>query len=187
MEAIDLDAQGVPLDNLFELQYPFRIGLSREQFEYAVGNLGKTNELANILCLKDKIEFSEDLFAIHDYATLTQKATRSNAITFEKTHIAFIEYDTQILKEEYTPEEEAKAQEMESHPFAISTYSTVFLEIVKNMVSTLTPKDVITFSVKYDHPLRIDIDFCHLGKTSITYFMAPRVPEAAPDDEEFEF
>ena len=187
LDAIDLDAQDVPLDTLFEIQYPFRIGLSREQFEYVVANLGKTNELANILCLEDKIEFSEDLFAIHDYATLTQKANRSNAITFKKKHIAFIEYDTEILKDGYTQEEEAEAQEMESHLFAISTYSTIFLGIVKNMVSTLAPKGVITFSVKYDHPLRIDIDFQHLGKTAITYFMAPRVPEAAPDDEEFEF
>ena len=176
----------MPLDNLLEIQYPFRIGLSREKFEYVVANLGKTNELANILCLKDKIEFSEDIITDNDYTTLTQKANRRNAITFSKEHIAFIEYGTTILKDDFEEGSEQKMEQLLAHPFASSTYSTVFLGIVRNMVSTLTPKDVIKFSVKNEHPLRIDIEFKQLGESTITYFMAPRVPEAV-NEEEFDF
>lgn len=172
LKAIDLDREPVPLDNLLKIQHPFHFAVSRDQFEYIIRNLNKTSEVANLLCLEDRVQFSEGAFPGDDYEILTQKANHDNAITFEKAHLSGIECEKENV-------------EGDTPPFAFSAYSTQFLKILKNLVSTLNNNDSLNFSIKTDHPLRIDVAFHKLGDTNLTYFMAPRVPEEEDDNDEF--
>jgi len=164
LKAIELDREPVPPDNLLKIQHPFHFAVSRDQFEYIIRNLNKTSEVANLLCLEDRVQFSEGAFPGDDYESLTQKANHDNAITFKKAQLSSIECDKEFV-------------EGDSPPFAFSAYSTQFLKILKNLVSTLNNSDSLNFSAKIDHPLRIDVAFHKLGNTTLTYFMAPRVPE----------
>lgn len=67
-------------------------------------------------------------------------------------------------------------------------YSLSFLKIVKSFCSVLELQDKISFSIKTDTPLRVNMTFKKLNKTSLTFYLAPRVPEEEFDeDEEEEF
>ena len=52
------------------------------------------------------------------------------------------------------------------------------------MILDLTDK--ITFSIKSDTPLKVEVIFKKIDKTRLTYYLAPRVPEADFDEEEDE-
>ena len=54
-------------------------------------------------------------------------------------------------------------------------------------LSVLEKNDAVHFSIKDDHPMRIEISFAKLGSTTLLYFLAPRIPlEEDEIDEELE-
>jgi len=67
-----------------------------------------------------------------------------------------------------------------------SAHSLTFLKWIEEITKILEKKDSIHFSIKNNHPMRIDISFAKLGDTSLLYFLAPRASKNEDDDEEFE-
>ena len=65
-----------------------------------------------------------------------------------------------------------------------SAHSLIFLKWIEEIAKVLERKDSVHFSVKDDHPIRIEINFNKLGNTSLLYFLAPR--GLVDEDEEFE-
>jgi len=46
--------------------------------------------------------------------------------------------------------------------------------------------DKITFSIKSDTPLKVEVVFKKIDKTRLTYFLAPRAPEADFEEEDLD-
>ncbi len=65
--------------------------------------------------------------------------------------------------------------------------SQIYVGIPKSTKAILEQQDKIAFSIKIDSPLRVNWSFKKLNKTTLTFYLAPRVPEEdfEEDDEEF--
>ena len=68
-----------------------------------------------------------------------------------------------------------------------SSYSLTFLKVVKNFCTILDIQDRIVFSIKTDTPLKVQISFKKLNKTTLTFYLAPRVPEEVFEEDDDEF
>jgi len=55
-----------------------------------------------------------------------------------------------------------------------SAHSLHFLAWLDKLAKILDKDDTIQFSIKEDHPMKVEIDFTKLGDTSLLYFLAPR-------------
>ena len=58
--------------------------------------------------------------------------------------------------------------------------------MILNNLGNIELWDPVHFSIKDDHPIRIDINFTKLGNTSLLYFLAPRALVNDFKDEDFE-
>ena len=57
------------------------------------------------------------------------------------------------------------------------------MRVVKNFSVVIDLQEKIAFSIKTDTPLKVQITFKKLNKTTLTFYLAPRVPEVDFDQE----
>jgi len=68
-----------------------------------------------------------------------------------------------------------------------ASYSLSFLKVIKNFCSILEPQDKVSFSIKTDTPLKVNMSFKKLNKTTLTSYFAPRIEEEEFEEDEEEF
>ena len=99
-------------------------------------------------------------------------------ITWNKKQLSSFHFDL-----EKVDNEEQSTQILEGNR-AIAGYSISFLNWIGKMTKNLEKNDSVDFSLKPDHPVRIDLRFSKLGDTLTTFFLAPRAIEEDFDEDE---
>ncbi len=150
--------EDIPFEHLTSIDYDFTFSLEQHKFQYIMKNLGVYSDVIDISAEGQSVKFSE-----------IGKIGEGEFIWKEK----------QLLSFQFREDELRNTENLSSH-------SLTFLSWVDKMTQVLNKKDSIKFSIKNDHPLRIEANFPQLGNTSLLYFLAPRIPEAEFDDDDME-
>lgn len=176
LEYLDLQIQEIPLETLRNIKYPFEFLLEQSKFIYTMKNIGKYSEVVEITT--DNTTDEKTVI----FSEIGQQG--KGEVVWKNKHLATFQFNKSIL------EAERKEIEKENSKLMIvkildeqkctSPHSFTFLEWLDKLVKVLEKNDTIRFSIKYDHPMKVEMDFDKLGSTSLTYFLAPR---AITDDD----
>lgn len=160
---IDLEIEDIPLDNLISIDYAFSFALEQHKFAYTIKNLGIYSDVIDISAGKQSVIFSEE------------GELGKGEFSWKKDQLLSFQFN----------EEETATEELSS------AHLLFFLSWVDKITQVLGKKDSIQFSIKPDHPIRIENLFPQLGNSSLLYFLAPRTPidieEGENDDDLMEF
>ncbi len=116
---------------------------------------------------------------------------RYSIFIWEKKNLLNLQFFHDLIKEEFEEIEDTTNEKYKDDLENIlkeqqctSAHSLTFLKWIEEITKVLERKDPIRFSIKDDHPMKIEIDFNKLGDTSLLYFLAPRVEEQEIEDDD---
>ena len=158
LEAIDLEIEEPPMEMLLDLEYPIKFSLKRAKFDYMLKNSGIYSEILEASVDLGKIIFQES------------GELGSSEITWEEHQLKTLKIDLGDAP----------------LPHQIAGYSLSFMSWIGKMSSILDPSDCIQFGLQQGDPLRSELIFSKLGKTSMLFFLAPRAINKESDDGELE-
>ncbi|MFO8018827.1 MAG: hypothetical protein R6U96_09340 [Promethearchaeia archaeon] len=189
LEGLDINIEEIPLDNLKTIDYPIRFALTREQFEHTLSNTGIYSEVLHITGSPKRIEFSE------------AGEIGDETITWERKVLPYIDADFGILHKlikelkgdlgeiasdsKTTDPRSLKIKKLEARieqEKSIAVYSHTFLRAVGKIAPLLEKNDPVHFSLRTDHPFKVETNFSPLGTTQFCFFLGPRVQEAEFDE-----
>jgi len=176
---LDLVIEEIPLDTLRSIIYPFQFSLEQFRFIYTMKNLGMYSEIVDIATDNTTDEktviFSES----------GQQGT--GEFIWEKRRLTTFQFNQDLLEAELKENKEEKSKLMLEKTLneqkCSSVHSLHFLAWIDKLAKILDKNDTIQFSIKEDHPMKVEIDFTKLGNTSLLYFLAPRTETEDIDEE----
>jgi len=173
---IELDIEEIPMDNLIEIQYPFRFLITRERFEFILRQLNIHSEIINIKATLDNVKF------------YNSGQIGARQIVLDESNLSEFSYAN-------IDEDEEEKQEDSEEPTASAGYSYKFVKSVAKLISLLNPSRTATFFLKEMTPLKIhfklplcDIHDKNIGTLEAYSFIASRAleDEESEDEEEIE-
>jgi hypothetical protein len=175
LRPLDLELQDIPIDALNRIVYPFTFEITKDDFVDLMANSSRYSEILDINAKPKQVIFSES----------SDKG--SSEIIFKKTDLVSLTFNEELLLNELEREKSENAKEEINRVIrekeCVGSYSLSFLAVVKSFCNLLDLQDSINFSIKTDTPLKTVISFKKLSGTNLTYYLAPRVPEADFDEE----
>ena len=176
--SINFEKQDVPMDALNSIVYPYTFEMTKDDFVDLINNVGFYSEILSIKTTEDCVLFSES------------SKEGSSEIDYKKKTLVSLSFNEQDLLAELEREDrEISKEEIEKvlkEKICVGSYSLTFLKVVKIFSAILDANDKITFSIKTDTPLKVELIFKRLNKTRLTYYLAPRVSESDFDDDDFD-
>ncbi len=177
---IDFEPQGNSIGSLHNIVPPYTFEMTKDDYEDLIKNLGFYSEIVDIDVNLQRVIFKES----------SDKG--SSDIEYEKKDLVNLKFnEKELLSEIEREQDKIKKQTLTKklkEKDCTGAYSLSFLKVVKSFCSVLELQDKISFSIKTDTPLRVNMSFKKLNKTSLTFYLAPRVAEEEFDeDEEEEF
>jgi hypothetical protein len=178
---LDLDIEEIPMDNLVSIKYPFAFSLRSEQFKYVLDNAGIYSEVLRIDLSPESVEITE------------AGQIGDGGIRFAKEDIPHISADLEQLRAERNEIQDDEriddiyrkvTDKMLRTRSCSAGYSCTFLKGIGKITPILDKKDAIRFSMRTDHPLRVNAEFKSLGDVQFTAFLSPRVEETEFDGDE---
>jgi len=155
--------------------------LEQSKFIYTKKNLGKHSEVVEITA--DNTTGERTVI----FGEIGQQG--EGEVVWKRKHLATFQFNKNFLETEYKEIEKERSKLMVKKVLneqkCTSAHSFTFLEWLDKLVKVLEKDDTIRFAIKYDHPMKVEIDFDKLGSTRLTYFLAPRA-ETENIDEEFD-
>jgi len=152
--------------------------MTKDDFVDLINNVGFYSEILDIRVIEDCVFFSES----------SQEG--SSEIDYKKKNLVSLNFNEKELCAELELEEHENSKEaiekVLKEKICTGSYSLTFLKIIKSFSAILDPNDKITFSIKTDTPLKVEITFKKLNKTRLTDYLAPRVEEPDFDEEDFD-
>ena len=177
LAALHLEFEEIPMETLLSLKYPFTFALRKEQFEYILKHTDIHSEVLGIKVNPERLEFGQH----------GQIGTRS--IPLDKQDLKDLSFDPTRL--EISNQDEEDDKEPCPHE-ALASYSLAYLKFVSKMIYLLDKKDTLTFHMKTDHPLLVEITLPlnHIGKGevgtfAIRNFIACRDRDGDIDDDDY--
>jgi len=183
LEYLSLELEEIPLETLNNIKYPFSFALNRDQILYTMKNAGKYSEIVDITADStddDRVVMFSEAGQIGKGEVKWKKSKVEN-FSFHRDHLEQERKETK--SEEIKEQIEVILKEQKSS----SCHSLTFLTWLKSLANILEKTDLITFSIRNDHPMKVEMYFDKLGTSSLQYFLAPRATKNdVDDDEEFE-
>ena len=147
--------------------------LNMELEDMPIDNL-EAIEFPNTVVINKKL-LSDMFYESGNYSDIVQIETNDRGIYFREEGVmgeyeAFYESD--------------KLKECDCDGLEKSYYSYTYLNLIKNFLNIMDKSDVVNFSQKIDHPLKIVIDLKSIDNTKVKYYIAPRVEEPKWDDDD---
>ncbi len=163
---------------LTSIIYPFKFKMSKEFFLDLMKNSGRYSEILNLKATPEDITFSETgqignseiIYKKKDLPELTFDKKRLILELEDKNH------DRDILD---------KIKKDLDTKVSKGAYSLVFINVLKIFCSLLDLNDTLSFSIKSDHPLKVEIIFKKLEDTDFIYFLTFRSEEAEFEEDDF--
>lgn len=125
---IELDLEEAPTGNLESIDYPLKFQISPDQFQYILKKINEVSEIVEIEGYSDRLIFSGS------------GARAERTITFSKKDLSLIEYEPNNKND---------------RDYEASAHSLTFLKAINSYSQLLEKDGVITFSMKYDHPIKV--------------------------------
>ncbi len=179
MFPIDFEPQGNYIGSLNSLVPPYTFEMTKDDYEDLIKNMGYYSEIVEIEINPQRVIFKES------------GDEGSSEIDYKKKNLVSIKFNEERLLLEIEREQDQTIKQTLTKNLeekdCTGAYSLSFLKVVKNFCSILETQDKIAFSIKTDTPLKVNMSFKKLNKTTLTFYLAPRVPEEdfEEDDEEF--
>jgi len=172
---IDFEKQDIPIDTLNRIVNPYAFEMTKSDFVDLMNNSGYYSEIININVNLQLVLFRES------------GDEGSSEIDYKKKNLVSLKFNEKELFNEIEQEQDQirkqtltnKLKEKECK----GSYSLTFLKVVKDFSVILDLTDKITMSIKSDTPLKVHVSFKKLNKTSLTFYLAPRVPETNFDED----
>jgi len=177
LNALELEAIDIPLDNLVKLEYPFAFSMARPKFEYTLKNSGIYSEIVNIQVSEDKVIFGESGQIGSAEMTWTSKQ-------LEEFDANFNALEERLEKDNDAQKTRAILEKTLETKQGKSGYSLTFFSWIGKMASVLEKDDLVQFYFLPDHPLKTRLAFKKLGNTEMLYFLAPRAEEVECEDDD---
>ena len=178
LNLIDFEKQDIPMDCLSNLVQPYTFEMTKDDFGDLMNNSGYYSEIINIEVSQQRVLFKES------------GNEGDSEIDYKKKNLVSLNFnESELLNELERAESDVSREEIKKvleEKVCKGSYSLSFLKVVKNFSVVLDLQDKITFSIKTDTPLKVQISFKKLNKTALTYYLAPRVPEPDFDEDEDE-
>ncbi|TFF88525.1 MAG: hypothetical protein EU548_08745 [Promethearchaeota archaeon] len=175
LSAIDIEIEELPMETLLSLKFPFTFKLTKEQFNYILKHTDIHSEVISITATPEQLLFGQS----------GQIGERT--IPLEKSKIAELSLNPKLLLNH----EDDKQTDLPHE--ARCGYSLAYLRLVSKMLYLLDKSDTITFHMKTDHPLLVEIRIPlrhikqgEIGKLLIRNFIGPRMIDASDEIEEVE-
>jgi hypothetical protein len=175
---IDFEKQDIPMDCLNRIVNPYTFEMTKDDFGDLMSNSGYYSEIIDVDVNQQRVIFKES------------GNEGDSEIDYKKKNLVSLTYNEEELLNEIEKEQDQntiqKLKQTIKEKVCKGSYSLSFLKVVKNFSVILDLTDKITFSIKLDTPLKVEVVFKKIDKTRLTYYLAPRVPEADFDEEEDE-
>ncbi len=176
LNAIDFEKHEVSIDCLSNLVHPYTFEMTKDDFGDLMNNSGYYSEIIDIDVNQQRVIFKES------------GGEGSSEIGYKKKNLVSLTFnEKELLKEiEETQDQNRlpKLKQTLAEKVSLGSYSLTFLKIVKSFSAILDLTDKITISILSDTPLKVHTTFKKLNKTSLTFYLAPRVPEPDFDEDE---
>ena len=176
---IDFEPQGNSIGSLHNIIPPYTFEMSKDDYEDLIKNLGFYSEIVEIEVNPQRVIFRES------------GDEGNSEIEYEKKDLVNLKFnEKELLLEIQREQDKIKKQTLTKklkEKDCTGKYSLSFLKVVKNFCSILELRDKIAFSIKTDTPLRVNMSFKKLNKTTLTFYLAPRVPEEDFDEDYDDF
>ena len=173
---IDFEKQDVPMETLNRIVYPYTFEMIKDDFTDLITNSGFYSEIIEVKTTLNCVFFSES------------GDEGSSEIYYKKKNLVSLNFNEKELLAEIERKQDSDTKETLKKKIkekvCTDSYSLTFLKVVKNFSVVLDLQDKITFNLKTDTPLKVQISFKKLNKTTLTYYLAPRVPEEDFDEED---
>ncbi len=176
---IDFEPEGNSIGSLHNLVFPYTFEMTKDDYEDLIKNLGYYSEIVEI-----NVNLQGTIFK--------ESSNQGNSeIEYEKKDLVDLNFNEKELLLEIEREQDKikkltltnKLEEKDCE----GSYSLSFLKVVKNFCSILELKEKIAFSIKTDTPLKVNMSFKKLNKTTLTFYLAPRIAEEEFEEDEEEF
>lgn len=159
LEHLDLQLEDIPLEMLKNIHYPFSFALNRDQFLYTMKNSGKYSEIVDITADntndENTVMFSEE------------GQIGSGGVQWKRSKLGNFTFHKEQLEKEFL-------EKMLKEQKCSSCHSFTFLAWLRKLAEILQRTDLITFSIRADHPMKVEMQFDKLGSSSLEYYLAPR-------------
>ncbi|TFF97328.1 MAG: hypothetical protein EU547_04575 [Promethearchaeota archaeon] len=175
LRGLDLEFEEIPMENLLALKYPFMFQLRKEQFLYILKHTDIHSEVLSIKATPEQLRFAQS------------GQIGNRVIPLNKKDIEQLSFDPDLLKtkndnnNENEDKESNEDQEDILPHEAFATFSLFFIRLISKMTTLLDSKDSLTFHLKTDHPLEVEVAFPlehiqqgEIGQFSIRNFIACR-------------
>ena len=176
---IDFEPEGNSIGSLHGLVPPYTFEMTKDDYEDLIKNLGFYSEIVEIEVNLQGVFFKES------------GDEGSSEIEYEKKDLINLNFnEKELLLEIEREQDKIKKQTLTKklkEKDCTGKYALSFLKVVKNFCSILELQDKIAFSIKTDTPLRVNMSFKKLNKTTLTFYLAPRVPEEDFDEDYDDF
>jgi len=147
--------------------------MTKDDFVDLMGNSGRYSEILGITSDPSKVSFSES----------SEKG--SSVIDYRKNDLMSLKFlEDMLFNDSELEEDQIADKKILDTKQCVGYYSLTFLGLVKSFCNILDLRDKISFSLKSNHPLRISMAFKKLTNASLLYYLAPRVEEGDPDDQD---
>lgn len=174
LQLIDFEKQDIPMDTLNRLVHPYTFEMTKDDFGDLMNNSGYYSEILDIDVNLKRVIFKES------------SNEGESEIDYKKKNLVSLKFNEEELLSEIEQEQDQTRKQTLTKKFkekdCLGSYSLSFLKTVKTFGVVLDLTDKITISILSDTPLKVQVLFKKLNKTSLTFYLAPRVPE--PDFEE---
>jgi len=175
---IDFEKQDIPMDALNRIVNPYTFEMTKDDFGDLMNNSGYYSEIIDIIVNQKCVFFKES------------GNEGDSEIDYKKRNLVSLTFNEEALLNEIEKEQDQSTVQRLEQTFkekaCKGSYSLSFLKVVKNFSVILDLTDKITFSIKSDTPLKVEVVFKKIDKTRLTYYLAPRVPEVDFDEDEDE-
>ena len=176
---IDFEPQGNSIGSLHNIVPPYTFEMTKDDYEDLIKNLGYYSEIVDIDVNLQRVIFKES------------GKEGSSEIDYKKKNLVSLELNEQELLSEIEGEQDSNRKitltKNLKEKDCTGAYSLSFLKVVKSFCSVLELQDRIAFSIKTNTPLRVNMSFKKLNKTTLTFYLAPRVKEEVFDEDDEEF
>ena len=178
LNAIEFEKQDIPMDTLNNLVHPYTFEMTKDDFGDLMNNSGYYSEIIDIDVNQQRVIFKES------------GGEGSSEIGYKKKNLVSLTFnEKELLKEiEETQDQNRlpKLKQTFAEKVSLGSYALSFLKVVKSFSAILDLTDKITISILSDTPLKVHTTFKKLNKTSLMFYLAPRVPELDFNDDEEE-
>jgi len=179
LNTIAFEPQGNSIGSLNGIVAPYTFEMTKDDFEDLMKNSGYYSEIIDVKVDGKCVFFNES----------SQQG--ESEIFYKKKNLVSLTFNEKKLLSEIEQEHDSDRKQILKQTIkekiSTSSYSLTFLKVVKKFCTILDIQDKIVFSIKTDTPLKVQISFKKLNKTTLTFYLAPRVPEEdfEEDDDEF--